>query len=147
MRVGVARFASLEEATLGALSVDGRFQCFTLEDEHREIKVPGETRIPAGEYELALRAEGGMHEKYRVRYPEHRGMLWIKKVPGFEWIYLHPGNTPAASSGCLLVGDMAHVRGELMQSEIAYRRIYQLLSNALLAGEPVTIHVRDEVTS
>lgn len=47
MNIALQRFASLPDSTLGALSIDGRFACFTLEDERRDIKVPGETRLTA----------------------------------------------------------------------------------------------------
>jgi len=42
--------------------VDGQFVCFGLEDEYREDKVAGETRIPSGTYQVALRKEGGFHK-------------------------------------------------------------------------------------
>jgi hypothetical protein len=52
MELRVIRMYSQDDFTLGALyleSKEGReFLCFTLEDEHRDEKVMGETRIPAG---------------------------------------------------------------------------------------------------
>ena len=36
-----------------------KFLAYTLEDEYREEKVYGETRIPNGTYELGLRKVGG----------------------------------------------------------------------------------------
>lgn len=143
MNVIVLRFADLEQSTLGALSIDGRFCCFSLEDEGREIKVPGETRIPAGEYQIKLRTEGKIHEKYAALYPEHRGVLWLQDVPGFEWIYIHKGATDDDTKGCILVADTAHSAGVLSQSEPAYRRLYGQVLNAIQAGEPVTIEVQD----
>jgi hypothetical protein len=143
MMLKLHRFASLADATLGALYIDERFQCFSLEDEHRDIKVKDETRIPKGFYGLTLRSEGAVHQKYKARYPEHRGMLWLKDVPGFEFIYIHTGNTDDHTSGCILVGDGASSAGEIDSSVIAYRRVYGLVSNAILAGEPVSIHVED----
>jgi hypothetical protein len=138
------RFASLEESTLGALSIDDRFACFSLEDQRQEVKVPGETRIPAGTFGITLRTEGGMHPKYSSRFPEHRGMLWLRDVPGFEYIYIHVGVDDDDTAGCILVGDTAHARGTLETSTVAYRRIYGQISNAILAGEPVTIEVKDK---
>jgi hypothetical protein len=144
MLLRVQRFPSLEDSTIGGASIDGRFCCFTLEDERREVKVPGETRIPAGTYQIKLRTEGGMHTKYAARFPaDHRGMLWLQDVPGFEWIYLHCGVTDDHTNGCILVADTANIEGTLARSEQAYRRIYGTISNAILAGEPVSITVED----
>ncbi|KKL14000.1 hypothetical protein LCGC14_2520110 [marine sediment metagenome] len=70
-----------------------RHLCYTLEDEFREIKVSGETRIPSDTYELKLRTEGGLNERYKARFPDiHEGMIWLQNVPNFSWIYLHCGN-------------------------------------------------------
>lgn len=126
---------------MGGLNIDGRFACFTLEDQRQPEKVKDETRIPAGLYQIKLRADGGMHEKYKERFSDHRGMLWLQDVPGFEWIYIHIGNNDDQTSGCILVGDQAMVGFELAQSVQAYRRIYGLVSNAILSGEPVDILV------
>jgi uncharacterized protein DUF5675 len=139
----VQRFPSADDFTLGGLSIDRRFCCFTLEDERREVKVPGETRIPAGAYVLKLRAEGTVHDKYKGKFAEHRGMIWLQDVPGFEWIYIHVGNTDEHTAGCILVGDSAQAHGELGASIPAYRRLYGQVANAILAGEPVTITVED----
>jgi hypothetical protein len=138
------RLPSTDDATLGGLSIDARFCCFTCEDEPREVKVPGETRIPSGTYSLALRSEGALHAKYLARFPvEHRGMLWLQDVPGFEWIYIHIGNSDDDTLGCILVADTANAEGTLARSEQAYRRLYGQVANAILAGEPVTITVED----
>jgi hypothetical protein len=139
----VRRFAHLKEATIGALDVDGAFECFTLEDQWQRVKIPGETRIPAGVYKLRLRTGGSLHKKFKARYPEHRGMLELVDVPGFTAILLHPGNTEAQSAGCLLVGDGAIVAGELTNSVQAYRRLYTKVVQRMLAGEEVAIEVVD----
>ena len=39
------------------------FLAYTLEDEQRDVKVYGETRIPAGTYKLKLRTVGGFHTR------------------------------------------------------------------------------------
>ena len=51
MELEVLRFSSQKDSTNGLLFdvTDGRkFLCYTLEDEHREEKEYGETRIPSG---------------------------------------------------------------------------------------------------
>lgn len=143
MKLLLQRLPQHAECTLGGLSVDGLFQCFALEDVHRDVKVIGKTRIPAGTYDIKLRAEGGMHERYVALYPEHRGMLWLQDVPGFEWVYLHTGNSQDDTDGCILLGDTALATGRVIESVKAYRRVYGVVSNAILAGEPTTIAVED----
>jgi hypothetical protein len=143
MKLTLLRFPSFKDSTLGGLLVNERFQCFTLEDEFREVKVPGETRIPAGTYRVALQTAGKMHEKYTTKYPEHRGMLTLVSVPDFTSVMIHVGNTDRDSAGCILVGDMAMANGELGQSVVAYRKLYGMVSNAILAGEGATIEIRD----
>ena len=87
MKLQVLRISSEKDSTSGLLFdvTNGRkFLCYTLEDEYREEKIMGETRIPAGTYEVVFRKSGGFHNKYVKRYGEmHRGMLHIINVPGF----------------------------------------------------------------
>src|SRR5689334_6988148 len=104
MELIVDRFKLTSDHTLGRLLYHGglvssepiaRFLCFTLEDVYRAVKVPGETRIPAGRYEIKLRPEGGKYGKYVDRFGEWQkpGMLHVTNVPNFEWILIHPGNS------------------------------------------------------
>lgn len=157
MRLRVDRFAADTEATLGRLYIDDAFECFTLEDQGRDgAKVMGETRIPAGEYELKLRAEGGWHEREGKRYDKkfganwHQGMLHLQNVPGFEYILIHAGNTEKETMGCLLVGAATGVdkRGHhsVGASRNAYEKLYPKVSKALSAGETVTIRINDQPT-
>ena len=141
------RFSGDTDSTLGTLKADNTLMCFTLEDEHRDIKVHDETRIPAGTYDIKLRTDGGMTKRYSERFgPDwHRGMLWLQDVPDFRWIYIHMGTIDDHTSGCILVGDgcMQNVTraGALIDSEIAYRRIYPAIASTLLAGKRVTITI------
>lgn len=144
MKLFLHRFATLAEETIGALYVDGRFCLFTLEDQPQTAgKVPGETRIPAGVYQLRLKTDGRLHEKYSALYPEHRGMLELVDVPDFTGILIHVGNTDRDTAGCILVGDGALASGELSWSVQGYRRLYGQVANALLAGEGAEISIED----
>lgn len=137
--------------SLGLFYIDGNFQCFTLEDEKRDVKVKGETRIPAGRYRITFRTEGGFHLKYLQKYGAswHKGMLWVRDVPGFEYILIHILNTEKQTDGCLGVGDQLNNNvdrpGYLGESERAYKRLYPIVRDALLRGEEVWITYRDEV--
>jgi|TARA_Y100000310_G_scaffold185805_1_gene185870 hypothetical protein len=144
------RYSPGSDTTLGLLfDITGGgqdFLCYTLEDEIREVKVPGETAIGTGTFPLALRTEGGMHPKYADRYGTmHKGMLWVRDVPEFEYIYLHTGVTDEHTKGCPLVADSVEQNisdeGSLAASRNAYRRIYPPMAAAIEAGEMCYLHV------
>lgn len=146
------RISSGDESTLGTLfdvsdASNPRFKCYVLEDQHNEPKIKGETRIPAGRYQIKLRNEGGMIKRYQKRFGWHKGMLWLQDVPGFEWVYMHVGNKDDDTDGCLLLGDgqISNVteRGMVTTSVAAYRRLYEEIVNALDGGEQVWISVED----
>ena len=149
MKLEVLRFSSQKDSTSGALfdvtNGDRKFMCYTLEDEKRDEKIYGETRIPAGTYRVTLRTEGGFHKKYAHRFQDiHRGMLWVRDVPGFEFILIHCGNTDEHTAGCLLVGEtqssnVKEGNGFIGRSTQAYFDIYPSIAGALEAGEEVTI--------
>ena len=89
MKITVVRIKSDDDATLSLVSVDGYFQCFGLEDEYREEKIAGETRIPAGLYNVGVRDEGGFHNRYMRKFSKfHRGMLEVQDVPNFKYILI-----------------------------------------------------------
>ena len=121
------------------------FLAYTLEDEQRDEKIYGETRIPNGTYELALRKTGGYHAKYSKRFKDiHIGMLHVTNVPGFEYILIHCGNTDEHTAGCLLVGDSQENNqitkdGFIGKSTQAYKRIYPKIAKAIKNNETVTI--------
>ena len=149
----VDRIESDNESTLGRLYLDGRFQCWTLEDQYRTgPKVRGETRIPAGAYQVGFRTEGGFHAQYAETYgakfgPDwHKGMLHVSNVPGFDYILIHVGNSHDDTAGCLLVGHQhSKVNGYhyIGSSRPAYEALYPLVRQALLAGEEVLIEYLD----
>ena len=154
----VIRFSSGTDSTNGMLleviergnDIDGlwqqkKFLAYTLEDEQRDKKVFGETRIPDGDYKLGLRKVGGYHARYTKRFPHiHIGMLHVLDVPGFEYILIHCGNTDEHTAGCLLVGDSQENNqitkdGFIGKSTQAYKRIYPRIAEAIECGEEVTI--------
>ena len=145
MKITVNRIISDNDATLSTVSVDGVFQCFGLEDEYREEKKAGETRIPAGDYKITLRTVGGFHNRYSKKFPEHEGMLWVRDVPNFEYILIHIGNTEQNTAGCLLVGKNGNTSGELTvgNSTGAYKALYAKVIDSAIAGN-LTIEYIDE---
>lgn len=144
MELKVQRLFDNGDATIGVLFIDGKFECFTLEDEYREEKVKGETRVPAGTYDITLRTVGGFHSRYTNKFPSmHRGMLWVRNVPNFEYILIHIGNTDENTAGCLLVGETCDVNGVVGRSTNAYKKMYTKVLAALKDGCEVTITYED----
>lgn len=102
MELEVFRTPSRDGATIGKLSVDGVYECFTLEDQIREVpgepvrlwKVPGQTAIPSGRYRVIVTPS--------VRF--RRPLPLLLDVPGFSGIRIHCGNGTGDTCGCLLVG-------------------------------------------
>ena len=148
MKLEVLRFSSQKDSTNGILfdvTHGRRFLCYTLEDEHRDVKEYGETRVPAGTYDITLRTVDGFHGRYTKKYGEmHKGMLWVRNVPNFEYILIHTGNTDEHTAGCLLLGDSQQVNfgesnGFVGSSVNAYKRVYPPIAAALESGEGVTI--------
>lgn len=154
MEITVKRFADNGDTTMGAMYIDGNFQCFTIEDEGRESKVMGETRVPEGIYSVNLRTEGGFHGRYSKKYGDiHKGMLAIYNAPNwkietpnmsFQYVLIHTGNTDEHTAGCLLVNDGLDGKNFVGNSSVnAYKRVYPIIRDAILEGEKVTISYED----
>lgn len=97
--VKIKRIAFKENYTIGRLYVDDIYICDTIEDKVRELntaedKVYGKTAIPAGTYPADL------YFSRKFGYTVVR----LFKVPFFEGIYIHKGNTEKDSLGCIIVG-------------------------------------------
>ena len=68
-------------------------------------------------------------------------MLWVKDVPGFEYILIHIGNDEDDTAGCLLLGSTADAnKGFIGGSTGAYKKAYAKISHAILRGEEVLIN-------
>lgn len=156
MKLEVLRISSGEQSTLGVLYVIPEISpllkrknmlAFTIEDEHRNVKVFGETRIPEGKYNIKIRTHGGFHEKYSKKFSWHEGMLEIENVPDFKDVLIHIGNSDEDTAGCLLVANSADQniteRGFIGSSTNAYERVYKTILNSLKKGEEVTIEFID----
>lgn len=153
MNLILQRFYDNGNETVGKLCEDiaGKhiLLCFTLEDQHRDVKVKGDTRIPAGKYTIKLRTVGTKHAQYAKKYPKiHKGMLEISGIPNFEAVMFHIGNTEADTMGCPLVGRQVVIadNGKLTVAEStkAYEKMYPSIASQLVQGHEVWVDVRDE---
>lgn len=120
--------------TLGKLYVGSRFECYTVEDQVRipGQKVPGETAIPAGRYQVLITRS----RRFGRDLPE------ILNVPGFTGIRIHPGNTKRDTDGCILPGAVRTATG-VGQSRAAFAQLFEKIEAALDAGGEVWIEISD----
>ena len=146
LTINVSRFLSDNDTTLSNVAIAGGFVCFGLEDEHRSVKVAGDTRIPAGTYKLGIRDVGGFDARYQKKFPlMHKGMIQILDVPNFDYVLIHIGNDDDDTAGCLLVGrNCVTSPGALSvgNSTGAYIELYNRAIDAVSAGT-ATITIKD----
>jgi hypothetical protein len=141
MKLKLKRTECGKKATLGAISINDKHECFCIEDMDRQLeinpdaKVMHETCIPRGTYQVII--------TYSNRFK--RELPLLVDVPGFEGIRIHPGNTDADSSGCILPatswgrdGNANPIGGN---SREAFRRLFEKIEAALDAGQSVEIEI------
>lgn len=119
MEIRVERTEQSADSTIGELSVDGQFECYTLEDIVRPVKIKGKTAISAGRYEVII----NQSQRFGRLLP------LLLNVPDFEGVRIHPGNTAADTEGCILVGDTKS-EGSVGQSKVAFARLFDKLEAA-----------------
>ena len=102
----VVRRERTKVSTIGELSINGKFFCYTIEDFDRdankdgdiddagEAKVFGETAIPSGTYKVIV----SLSQRFK------RDLPLLVGVKGFDGIRIHKGNYAKDSHGCLIVG-------------------------------------------
>ena len=128
---------------------------FTLEDEYRAVKVHGETRIPAGRYELRIRKVGRVYESYynhkneAVRALTRKyGTIQIMDVPKFQYVLAHIGNDEDDTDACVLMGNKAdnnsNKEGFIAESTNAYIILASMIFAAIERGERAFITIIDQ---
>ena len=131
MLVRVEREDFTGKSTIGRLFVDGVFECFTLEDVVRPVKIKGMTAIPAGMYEVVV--------SFSARF--QRPLPLLLNVPHFDGVRIHTGNTDADTEGCLLVGQ-SKSKDFVGASRAAFAPLFARIQ-AALPREKVFIEIVD----
>ena len=115
-----------DNSTIGDLFINGKFECYILEDKDRGLiagmpldfiakkKVYGKTAIPLGRYQIAI--------TFSARFKKYLPLLI--GVPGYDGIRMHPGNKQADTLGCLLPGESFGV-DEVMNSRKAFNTLFE----------------------
>ncbi|HXU39403.1 MAG TPA: DUF5675 family protein [Blastocatellia bacterium] len=132
MQLQLIRNVFTDNSTIGKLSVNDVFECFTLEDKVRPVKIKGETAIPAGTYEVAVT----FSNKFQKFLP------LLLSVPNFDGIRIHPGNFPKDTLGCILVGQGKGV-DMVSNSRLAFAQLFEKIQ-AVVRTEKVFIEITEE---
>lgn len=138
MKLRLERQPSAHGATIGELTIDGAFECYTCEDEVREIegqpvsswKVASKTAIPRGTYGVAIT----LSNRFK------RDLPLLQDVSGFEGIRIHPGNTALDTEGCILPGRTCTDR-TCGESKVAFSALFDKIKAALDGGDTVSIEI------
>lgn len=133
MKLYLERVQLDPDVTIGSLSVNDAWECWTCEDVVRApgaVKVPGQTAIPAGIY--------GIDITFSPHF--HMPLPLLMGVPNFEGVRIHSGNTAADTEGCILVGQ-DRLAKSIGKSKLAFQALFAKLSSAKARGEPITIEI------
>jgi hypothetical protein len=138
MKMKLIRKTTNAKSTEGRLYVNDVFECFTLEDADRYlekggVKIQNKTCIPRGIYEVVW------------NHSEHfdKDMPLLLKVPGFEGVRIHAGNTSEDTEGCILVGALNSKDDDdfISSSKVAVSRLYPKIHDAFAVKEKITIEI------
>lgn len=156
MKIEVKRIALKDKYTIGHMYIDGKFVCDTLEDKVRdlnkngkfdngEVKIPNETAIPYGTYNVTMNIQSLKYSNY-AKYPYVKKynafMPRLQNVPSFEGILIHAGNTADNTSGCILVGENK-IKGQVVNSQKIWTNLMdKYFWPAKLNGEKITIEMK-----
>lgn len=138
MNLLVIRNGFTNTSTEGELYVDGKLECYTLEDTVRPVgvKIYGETAIPCGRYRVTW------------YYSPHfkKWLPLLLNVPGFSYVEIHSGNKPADTKACILVGDDRTTLTDawIGQSKKAESRLVTQIKAALDRHEEVWITISED---
>lgn len=136
MELVIRRRWYTDRSTIGELFIDGVRACFTLEDVVRPgdimlVKVPGQTAIPAGRYEVAV----NWSQRFKRRLP------LLVDVTNFSGVRIHTGNTDAHTEGCILLG-MVRETDRILDSVKAFDAVFPLI-DAAVAREKCYLTIED----
>lgn len=132
MKLLLKREPSTAKSTTGKLYLDGNFECYILEDVVREVKIPGETAIPEGTYQVVI--------THSPRFKKFLPLL--VDVPGFTGVRIHCGNRPEDTEGCLLPGRVRDPKGDgVLESKPAFTALFAKLSAATKAGDVISLEI------
>lgn len=120
------------DVTIGSLSVDGEWECWTCEDAVRPpgVKLAGQTAIPAGLYPIEI--------TYSPRF--QRDLPLLIGVPNFSGVRIHPGNTAADTDGCILVSHDRYAKS-VGHSRMAFEQLFAKIRVAAIKRAQILLEI------
>lgn len=137
MDITLIRTKFLSDRTIGALHINDRLFCDTMEPA-RSLKIYG--MIPHGEYTITLNVQSPRFLQVSTYKSINARLPRLLNVPGRDGILIHPGNYPKDTRGCILVGQLAPST-DLQNSRNTFFELYRLMQQASSRGEPIKIFV------
>lgn len=143
MKLEIDRKYKKDKYTIGNLYIDGKWFCNTLEDTDRglrqdmttkeilAIKIPAQTAIPTGKYEVLV--------TYSPKYK--KAMPLVNNVKGYAGIRIHSGNTDKDTEGCILVGENKE-KGKVLNSRVTFNKLFQIIQKAYDKKEKITLEIK-----
>lgn len=128
MNVRLVRDPSADDCTIGKLSIDDQFFCYTLEPDgdgpHPDI--------PLGTYRIII------NKSTRFK----RMLPLIVDVPGRLGIRIHPGNDAGDTEGCILLGTV-RTANVIKNSRAACDLFQAKIAPVLAAGQTVLLTIEN----
>jgi hypothetical protein len=119
MNIIIKRLHRTEKSTIGELYIDGKFECYTLEDKERKVKIKGETAISKGTYIVGIT----LSNRFKKLLPI------LLNVPNFEGVRIHSGNSNHDTEGCILVGT-SRSEDYIGNSRLAFGKLFKKMQLA-----------------
>lgn len=120
MEIEVVRDIFRVHCTMGKMAVNGAFFGYTLEDTVRAVKIQNETAIPCGRFKLV--PHFSPHLKTIVPM--------LVNVPNYTLVYIHWGNKPEDTDGCILVGESRSLTQDYVaNSKVTFGKLMIKLAN------------------
>lgn len=155
MEITVDRKWKKDTYTIGVCYINGVRFSETLEDKDRGLdnsmsesvikskKIYGQTAIPTGTYSIRMDIVSPKYsmKPWYVKNCNGGKMPRLEKVPGYEGVLIHPGNTPKDTNGCILVGRNT-IKGQVTNSKASFLELYKKMYSAYRKGEKITLTIK-----
>ena len=147
MTITVKRTYNCKTYCISHIYINDKYICDAIEDVDRMLdnsmplseiqskKVYAKTAIPTGTYLLTLNVISPKFSK-KPYYKNFCGgkLPRVLNVKGFDGILWHRGTSEKDSDGCLILG-YNEVKGQVINSQQAFEKLYKILDEANKKGE------------